>query len=121
MLNQLGSADQIGHDLADLCLHHRSHGAACGSSRPGRCGPVDLPLPAVRAQERLLRSGSLRASLGRPLRRYWVAPAGCVWSCHAGLGQLGRSAARIARWAGLGGERILTQLPLLRLAEVAPR
>ena len=107
MLNQLGSADQIGHDLADLCLHHRSHGAACGSSRPGRCGPVDLPLPVVRAQERLLRSGGLRASLGRPLR--------------AGLWQLGSSAARIAQWAGLGGERILTQLPLLRLVEVPPR
>jgi hypothetical protein len=85
MLNQLGSADQIGHDLADLCLHHRSHGAACGSSRPGRCGPVDLPLPAVRAQERLLRSGGLRASLGRPLR--------------AGLWQLGRSAARLVEVA----------------------
>jgi len=39
----------------------------------------------------------------------------------AGLWQLGRSAVRIARWAGLGRERILTPLPLRRLAEVTPR
>jgi hypothetical protein len=50
-----------------------------------------------------------------------MAPAGCVWSCRAGLWKLGSSGARIAQWAGLGGEYILTQRPLLRLAEVAPR